>query len=245
MSGVTTDTVAGAADQSLDVGAADQPLDVGGADQPLDVGAADQPLEVGAADHDRRAPGRPRSARADEAIIDAVLDLLAGGTSAEALSIEAVAARAGVGKATIYRRWSNKESLIIDAVASMKGELPVLRGTSLREDLIALLRPVGQANSSRSGRVMPCLMSEIRRSPQLHTAWQKITEPRRDLVRAVIRRGIANGELRPDLDVEITMAMLVGPLLARNMLLWNPRLDLPDLVERLVDAVLAGSAARP
>jgi AcrR family transcriptional regulator len=197
-----------------------------------------------AADQDRKAPGRPRSARADEAIIDAVLDLLTEGTPPKALSIEAVAARAGVGKATIYRRWSNKESLIVDAVATMKGELPPLSGESLREDLVMLLRPVGQPNVTRAGQIMPCLISEIRRSPELNSIWQRITEPRRELVRQVLRRGIASGELRPDVDVEITMAMLVGPLVARNIVLWNPQLDVPDLVERLVDAVLAGATAR-
>ena len=63
--------------------------------------------DIAPADPDRKGPGRPRSVRADEAIIAAVIDLLADGTTAEALSIEAVAARAGVGKATIYRRWPN------------------------------------------------------------------------------------------------------------------------------------------
>src|SRR5262249_5933040 len=65
-------------------------------------------------EQDRKGPGRPRSPRADEAIIDAVLDLLAEGTTAEALAIETIAARAGVGKATIYRRWPNKEALLVD-----------------------------------------------------------------------------------------------------------------------------------
>ena len=68
-----------------------------------------------AADQERKAPGRPRSAKADEAIIEALLDLLADGTPAEAISIESVAAKAGVGKATIYRRWANKEALLVDA----------------------------------------------------------------------------------------------------------------------------------
>ena len=71
-----------------------------------------------------RSPGRPRSVRADEAIVAATLDLLAEGMSVDVLSIEAIAARAGVGKATIYRRWPNKEALLIDAVAAMKGPLP-------------------------------------------------------------------------------------------------------------------------
>ena len=92
-------------------------------------------------DEARRAPGRPRSARADEAIIEAVLDLLADGTTVEALSIEAVAARAGVGKATIYRRWPNKESLLVDAIACAQGPLPELTGESVRDDLLDAAAP--------------------------------------------------------------------------------------------------------
>src|SRR5438445_12864139 len=96
------------------------------------------------ADQDRKTPGRPRSARADEAVIEALLDLLGDGMPAEAISIEAVAARAGVGKATIYRRWSNKEALLVDAVATVKGELPAIGGVSVREDLVTLLHPMAQ-----------------------------------------------------------------------------------------------------
>src|SRR5215813_8798742 len=95
------------------------------------------------AEPERKAPGRPRSARADGAIIEAVLDLLAEGTPAEAISIEAVATKAGVGKATIYRRWSNKEALLVDAVATLKGDPPKISGESVRDDLVTLLRPVG------------------------------------------------------------------------------------------------------
>src|SRR5690349_24681883 len=106
------------------------------------------------ADQDRKAPGRPRSARADEAIIDAVLDLFAEGSSAEAISIEAVAARAGVGKATIYRRWPNKDALIIDAVSTIKGAVPSVRGESVSDDLVALLARVGQSQDGRAAKIM-------------------------------------------------------------------------------------------
>jgi AcrR family transcriptional regulator len=200
-------------------------------------------VEAETAEPDRRAPGRPRSARADGAIIDAVLDLLAAGTPVEALSIESVAARAGVGKATIYRRWSNKESLVVDAVASVKGELPAIGGQSLRGDLLAVLLPIGRPDHTRAGRIVPCLLSEMRRSPELRRCWQRITEPRRELVRSILRRGIAEGQLRPDLDVEITLAMLVGPLIARSALLWSPNVEHDELVQRLVEAVLAGGAS--
>jgi Bacterial regulatory proteins, tetR family len=79
-------------------------------------------------------PGRPRSEQAERAIIEATLDLLAE-VGIAALSVEQVAARAGVGKATIYRRWPNKEALIIDAAASLKSPLPDVPGRSISEDL--------------------------------------------------------------------------------------------------------------
>jgi AcrR family transcriptional regulator len=195
------------------------------------------------ADQERKAPGRPRSARADEAIIEAVLDLLTEGTPAEAISIEAVAGRAGVGKATIYRRWSNKEALLVDAVASVKGELPKIAGQSVRDDLVALLRPVGTAQATRAGQIMPCLLSEMHRSPELFRIYQAITEPRRELMREVLRRGIREGELRADIDLEIVLAMLVGPLIAQLVLRWNSHLDRAGLPERLVDAIWPAIAA--
>jgi AcrR family transcriptional regulator len=188
-------------------------------------------------DQDRKGPGRPRSARADEAILTAVLELLAGGTTAEALSIEAVAARAGVGKATIYRRWPNKDALLVDAVATLKGPTPEIGGESIREDLITLLRPVGQHNTTLAAEVLPCLTSEMHRSPQLRQAYRTVIEPRRERMREVLRRGIASGELRPDLDLEVTMAMLVGPLVARSTMGWDTELDRDKLPTQLVDAI--------
>ena len=90
-----------------------------------------------------RSPGRPRSVRADEAIIEATLDLLAEGMSVDVLSIEAIAARAGVGKATIYRRWTGKDALLHDALATSKAPAPLPAGESVRDDLVLLLVPVG------------------------------------------------------------------------------------------------------
>jgi len=193
----------------------------------------------GAADQDRKAPGRPRSARADEAIIEATLDLLASGTPVEALSIEAVAARAGVGKATIYRRWANKEQLIVDAVASIKGEPAAIVGVSVRDDLIALLRPIGQMRKNRFGMIMPCLLGELRRNPELARSYSKLTEPRRELLREVIRRGISTGELRADLDVEVAATMLTAPLIMQGMIAGNPALEGVDLPAKMVDLLLA------
>jgi AcrR family transcriptional regulator len=192
-----------------------------------------------------RRPGRPRSARVDEAVVEAVIDLLAEGTAAEALSIEAIATRAGVGKATIYRRWPNKEAILVDAVASLKGPVPEIAGQSVRDDLITLLRPVGRNQNTRAARVLPCLISEFKRSPSLRQVYEKVLAPRRQLMRDVLRRGIDAGDLRPDIDIEAVMAMLVGPMVAQSVMDWNPTLDRETLPERLVAAAWPAIAVRP
>ena len=196
-----------------------------------------------AADQERKPPGRPRSPRADEAIIEAVLDLLAEGTPAESISIESVAARAGVGKATIYRRWSNKEALLVDAVATVKGDPPKVNGESVRDDLVTLLRPFAVPARTRAAKIMPCLYSAIQQSPELSRCVQKIVEPRRELMREVLRRGIGSGQLRADLDLDLIMSMLTGPLIAQSVIGWNPKFDRATLPERLVDTLWPAIAA--
>jgi AcrR family transcriptional regulator len=195
------------------------------------------------ADQDRKAPGRPRNAQADRAIIQAVFDLLSSGQSADALSIEAVAAKAGVGKATIYRRWANKEALLVDAVATMKGPLPEPKGESVRDDLIMLVSAMRNKRMEHYGKVTACLLPEITKSPEMRRIYQAVTEPRRDVTRGVLRRGIESGELRADLDVELTLLMLSGPAIAQNVLGWNPLVADDSFAEALVDAVLRGAAA--
>ncbi len=193
-------------------------------------------------DPDRRAPGRPRSARAEQAIIEAVLELLGTGVSIEALSVESVAARAGVGKATIYRRWPSKEELVVEAVAALKLPLPDLRGESVRDDLVALLRVTGQEPDRDRGKVMSCVMAQLSRNPDLYGWYQKVIEPRREATREVLRRGISAGELRADLDIEVTLGLLMAPMIMQRSMRWSPRLDIADLPERVVDAVLSGAA---
>ncbi|HET8659783.1 MAG TPA: TetR/AcrR family transcriptional regulator [Micromonosporaceae bacterium] len=197
------------------------------------------PVAVGAA----RPPGRPRSARADEAIIEAVLDLLAEGTPVDALSIEAVAARAGVGKATIYRRWANKDALLLDAIRALKGVPPQPAGASLRDDLVALVGSINRSQDRRALRVMPCLVPEVHRNPEHYRIFQEMIEQRRDVMRGVLRRGVESGELRADLDVELALTLLTAPMLVQKVLRWHPGLDEATLPEQVVDAVLRGITA--
>ncbi|WP_307798643.1 TetR/AcrR family transcriptional regulator [Actinoplanes flavus] len=196
-----------------------------------------------AAGQERKAPGRPRSAQADETILDAVLALLGEGQSAAAVSIEAVAARAGVGKATIYRRWPNKEALLIDAVRAMKGPLPELAGRSVREDLIALIRANRTPRAQRHSKVIACLMPELLRDDELSRMYRDFIEPRREVTRQVLRRGIETGELRPDLDVELTQVMLSAPGMMKSILRFDLAIPDDEFAETLVDAVLRGASA--
>jgi AcrR family transcriptional regulator len=195
------------------------------------------------AGQERKAPGRPRSAQADETILDAVLGLLSDGQSAAAISIEAVAAKAGVGKATIYRRWPNKAALLIDAVRSMKGPLPELAGVSVREDLIALIKANRTPRAQRYSKVTACLLPELNRDDELARLYHEFLEPRREVARQVLRRGIATGELRADLDVELTQLMLSAPGMVQSMLRMTPSVPDERFAETLVDAVLRGAAA--
>src|ERR1019366_7026380 len=114
-----------------------------------------------------RRPGRPRSEQADKAIIDAALSLFAE-TGPEGLCIEKVAARAGVGKATIYRRWPGKEELLLDALAALRVPLPQPKGKSVRGDLVALLEAMGRESADpRRARQFALLQGEGTKYPRL------------------------------------------------------------------------------
>lgn len=204
---------------------------------------------VSSAGPDRAEPavpriGRPRSETAERAIIEATLDLIAADGIA-AVSIEGVAAKAGVGKTTIYRRWPNKEALICDAAASLKAPLPELPGKSVREDLL-LLAGAMQATPGRdrTARLLSCLHTEAHRYPELAARYkQTVIEPRRDAVRAVLRRGVQSGELRDDLDVDTMRVLFSAPLLYRA-LARSDDFAADDLAEAVVDALLDGLRPR-
>jgi AcrR family transcriptional regulator len=190
-----------------------------------------------------RRPGRPRSERADRAIIEAALSLFAE-SGPEGLCIERVAARAGVGKATIYRRWPGKEDLLLDAIAALKTPLPEPAGRSVREDLVTLLGTLCQDSADpRRAREFALVLGEGAKYPRLMARYvETVLEPRREVVRAVLRRGVASGELRPDLDVDAALFMLVGAVVARR---GHEQQAIPaGYAERVVDELLRGLGAR-
>ena len=188
-------------------------------------------------------PGRPRSEQAEQAIIDAALELF-GERGVDGVCVEAVAARAGVGKATIYRRWSSKEDLLLAALGSLKRPLPQPRGASVREDLTELLESmVSDANDPRFVRQFAMLHGEAEAYPRLMARYaETVVEPRREVVRSVLRRGVANGELRADLDVEVGMLALTGAVMARGK--HDPRPPAPEFAAQIVGELLRGFTPR-
>jgi AcrR family transcriptional regulator len=193
-------------------------------------------------------PGRPRSEQAERAIIEATLDLLAE-VGIAALSIEQVAARAGVGKATIYRRWPNKEALIIDAAASLKSPLPDVPGQSISEDLKIIAEVmVADQQTTRARELYTCFVSEGRRHPDLAKKFtETVIEPRREYMRRVLRSAVARGELRDDLDVDTMVIAVTGSLMYASMVWPHFRFveSGPEgLTDRLVDTILDGLRPR-
>jgi AcrR family transcriptional regulator len=190
-----------------------------------------------------RRPGRPRSERADRAILDATLDLFAE-SGVGGVCIEAVAARAGVGKATIYRRWPGKEELLLDALTTLKSPLPEPRGESVREDLVAMLRVMSaDAADPRWLSRYSLVLGEGAKYPKLMETYKSsVIEPRREKIRSVLRRGIASGELRPDVDVEVALAMLNGAIIVSGK--HDAASLTPDYADRVVDEILSGLTPR-
>jgi AcrR family transcriptional regulator len=195
-----------------------------------------------AASNIRRAPGRPRSAVAHRAILDATIELLSE-VGFAATTVEAVAARAGVGKATVYRRWPSKIPLVIEAMDTRAIEqLPLPRTGSVRGDLTEFVVGLAETLSGPDGRLVAPLLAEISRNEVLAEAFRRdLVAPRRAVMEELLREGTATGELRPDLDVDLALDALGGTLFQRLLILGEP-VD-RELVERLVDQLLQGIGA--
>ena len=141
-----------------------------------------------------------------------------------ALSIEPIAAKAGVGKATIYRRWAGKNELLIDAVKTLKASRADWPGESVRDDLVTLHRRDAHQAHGPLGKVTACLMPQWPSASELHRVYQGVIEPRRERCGRSLRRGIADGELRAGPSTSSsTLLMLSGPTRWRRTSCgWNP-----------------------
>jgi AcrR family transcriptional regulator len=170
---------------------------------------ARQADRAGAEEAPARGRGRPRSEKADKAILDATLRML-GTQGVAGTTIEGVAADAGVGKTTIYRRWPTKTDLILAAISNIvpPGDPPDTG--SMAGDMAALAETQRRrlAGSGLSG-IVPRVLAESMSDPQLHQDFvDRVVEPFRSMLRLFIERGIDRGELRPDLEVEALVDLL-------------------------------------
>ncbi|MFJ8307867.1 MULTISPECIES: TetR/AcrR family transcriptional regulator [unclassified Streptomyces] len=186
--------------------------------------------------------GRPRSEAVERQILEAVIKLLEDGVSLADLSIERIARTAGVGKATIYRRWAGKEELYVEVVQSMESPTPPLPGRSLRDDLVRMVDNVRRRSvAKQSSALLHNVFAQMQSYPKLWSKYHSLViDPRRALMDELLRRGIENGEIRADVDLEMAGDLFVAPMLVRTMMRPGTELPGPELAERIVDAVLEG-----
>ena len=184
-----------------------------------------------------QAAGRPRSGEAHQAILDATLELLVE-VGFSALTVEGVASRAGVGKATIYRRWASKLPLVVEAFGQLPGFEEVDSG-SVAEDLKQMLRGYIQVfNSTPLASALPSLAGERTHNPELSELFDPVSKQRRRPLLSALERGVARGELPGDLDLELAADLVVGPI-AVSLFFKGGKLS-PRIVGPIVDLALSG-----
>ena len=184
-----------------------------------------------------RAPGRPRCAITHQAILDCANDLLEEIGFAN-MSIEGIAARARVGKATIYRRWPNKAGVVMDAfLAATAKEIAFPNTGSAREDIRRQLRSVVKVLNGPRGRTIATLIGVVQSDNELAEAFRtRFVAVRRGEAKAVLQQGIENGEFNPSMDLEAVLDCLYGPIYFR--LLIGHEKPSPKYSDQLVDLVL-------
>jgi AcrR family transcriptional regulator len=186
--------------------------------------------------------GRPRSEKARTAIVEAAAELLLE-QGLVPMSMDAVAARAGVSKATIYRWWPTKEALAMDVLYDEWGGDPAVKDTgSLRGDLLELLRPWARLVSQRPyGRVIAGLLTAAQTDPAFAREYRdRFVRPRRARGRLIFRRAIERGEIPADTKIEVALDLLYGPIYHR---LLHGHAALNDrFVRDVIDTALDGIA---
>jgi AcrR family transcriptional regulator len=195
---------------------------------------------------DLRSPsrrGRPRDPGADARILDAACALLME-RGYERMTVDEVADRAGVGKATVYRRYPSKERMAHDALQRIFDlDVPTPETGSLRGDLVVLYRSTLEFARTPAGEQFLRLVSgEAARDEWTASLYRKMYERRQAATHAMLRRAVESGELRPDLDLAVFVDWL--PALAMMRAICRVPMPPPEDAERIVDLLLAGATPR-
>ncbi len=189
-----------------------------------------------------RRPGRPRDPQADEAILLAAREVMAE-SGFGGFTVDAVATRASVGKATIYRRWPSREALAMDVARCIVEPEQDPDTGSLRTDLIELfttayLTKVRALRDPDAGEPLAAIIAESGVNPELKGLVHEFVEQRRSLTRTIFDRAVARGELATDVDRDLVIDLLAGPLLYRTLM--SGRTVDRAVVTSIVDIVLTG-----
>lgn len=165
-------------------------------------------------DTNKKPPGRPRSAQSHQAILQAALELLAE-VGFAAMSMDAIAARAGVGKTTIYRRYASKEELVADAIESIREEIVIPDTGNLQSDIDTLIQNAAQITLNPIGRqTVAMIISSASSNPQFaQIYWTKYLQPRRKAFAVVLERAKARKEIQPNLDSDLIFDTMSGIML--------------------------------
>lgn len=190
-----------------------------------------------------KGPGRPRSEKSREAIIQAALDLL-DEQSLYDLSIEAIARQAKVGKATIYKWWPSKAHLVLEAFLEVKSrQAPVPDTGSIREDIQQHLTALADFHKSRSGQTIVHFLAQAQNDPVfMKELWNVFLGVVRDAFAGMLRRGIERGELREDVDITLMVDLIYAPMIYRQMIGLEP-LD-KAAIQGYVSCLLEGLGVR-
>ena len=193
--------------------------------------------EIPEAAKSRDGSGRPRSAVADAAILDAATELFCD-LGYEGLSFEGVAAKAGVGKTTIYRRYPTKLDLVMAVNGCLSAGMPPEPNTgSLRSDLLVIARNFHtMLSQTDAGRAIPKVLAAKLANPELARAHEAFVASRRDVTIGVIRRGIERSDLPADADATVIADLMTGALFLRVFVTGQPVTT--RYLEALVDQIL-------
>jgi AcrR family transcriptional regulator len=179
---------------------------------------------------------RPRSEDARRRVLDATVDaLLAAGV--EGTTIEAIADRSGVAKSTIYRHFGNRETLLVEAVRSCITSTPTPDTGSLADDLADLFGRYDEAENRQINALIPLLLDERRRDPAMQAAVDVVLAERQRPLRTVLQLAQFRGEIDPSLDLDVALAMLVGPVTYRRMIQDE------EITDEFIATVLPGAIA--
>lgn len=197
-------------------------------------------------DYTNKKPGRPRSAKSHAKILQATRDLLVE-AGVHGVSMEGVAARAGVGKATIYRYWETKEALMSEAIGTIADEIEIPDTGDVLKDLSIVLKGmasvVDKATTTTTSNAVKKVLAGFIDSPALMEVYQEqFVKPRYQVLSEILKKGIARGELRPDINVTHVI-QIIGGSYFYSLLMMDGSLSIDDWLAKIKPIIMHGIGA--